>query len=64
MKVSYRSCTVKARVNHDDFRTLFLRFDRPTEANRVSFSRVTTLNNNKIGVFDVNPVICHGTATK
>ena len=64
MKVSYRRCTVKARINYDDFCTVFLRFDRPTEANRVSFSRVTALNDNKIGVFDVNPVVCHGTATK
>ncbi|MNS80119.1 hypothetical protein D3C72_1137860 [compost metagenome] len=63
--IGHRCCTRKARIDDDQRRIVIVfRFHRPAESHRMRFSGVTAHHDDNVGVFDINPVVGHRTATK
>ncbi len=63
--IGYRCRTRKARIDDDQRRIIVvLRFHRPAESHGMGLSGVTAHDHNDVGVFDINPVVGHRTATK
>ena len=65
IEISHRRRTRKARIDNDELGAVMnFGFHRPAEPHRMRFCGVTAHHYDQVGVFNINPVVGHRTATK